>query len=284
MNDICKTMVSPIFGAIRIAGTEEKPLFCLSDVCRALDIKNPSDCKSRLSREGVVTAEGVSQTTNQYGTTTSQKVMLTYINEPNFYKCVFMSRKPNAEQFQNWVFDEVLPSIRHDGGYMISKDNETEEDLMARALIVAQATLKRREERIKALEIENHAKDKEIVELSSTISDMKPKANYVDTILASEETVTTTQIAQDYGKSAKAFNIILRNFGIQHKVGRQWILYAKYLPYGYVHSETVPIFHTNGTSGFVMHTKWTQKGRLFLYNELKNRGIIPTIEQESVKR
>lgn len=52
MNDICKTMVSPIFGAIRIAGTEEKPLFCLSDVCRALDIKNPSDCKSRLSREG----------------------------------------------------------------------------------------------------------------------------------------------------------------------------------------------------------------------------------------
>lgn len=152
MNDICKTMVSPIFGAIRIAGTEEKPLFCLSDVCRALDIKNPSDCKSRLSREGVVTAEGVSQTTNQYGTTTSQKVMLTYINEPNFYKCVFMSRKPNAEQFQNWVFDEVLPSIRHDGGYMVAKDNETEEDLMARALVVAQATLKRRDERIKQLE------------------------------------------------------------------------------------------------------------------------------------
>lgn len=152
MNDICKTMVSPTFGTIRIAGTEEKPLFCLSDVCRALDIKNPSDCKSRLYQDGVVLIEGVSETTNQYGVTTSQKVQLNYINEPNFYKCVFVSRKPNAEDFQKWVFDEVLPSIRKDGGYMVAKDNESEEDLMARALVVAQATLKRREERIKQLE------------------------------------------------------------------------------------------------------------------------------------
>ncbi len=152
MNDIHTTIVSPVFGPIRIAGTEEKPLFCLSDVCRALDIKNPSDCKSRLNREGVVTAEGVSETTNQYGTTTTQKVMLTYVNEPNFYKCVFMSRKPNAEEFQNWVFEDVLPSIRKEGGYIIAKENESEEDLMARALVVAQATLKRREERIKQLE------------------------------------------------------------------------------------------------------------------------------------
>lgn len=152
MNDVHTTIVSPVFGPIRIAGTEEKPLFCLSDVCRALDIKNPSDCKSRLYREGVVTAEGVSETTNQYGTTTTQKVMLTYINEPNFYKCVFMSRKPNAEEFQNWVFEDVLPSIRKEGGYIIAKENESEEDLMARALVVAQATLKRREERIKQLE------------------------------------------------------------------------------------------------------------------------------------
>ena len=152
MNDICKTMVSPIFGAIRISGTKEKPMFCLSDVCRALDIKNSRDCKTRLYQDGVVLTDGVSETTNQYGVTTSQKVQLTYINEANFYKCVFMSRKSNAEEFQKWVFDEVLPSIRKDGGYMVAKDNESEEDLMARALVVAQATLKRREERIKQLE------------------------------------------------------------------------------------------------------------------------------------
>lgn len=142
MNNISTTKVSPIFGAIRISGTKEKPMFCLSDVCRALDIKNSRDCKTRLCQDGVVLTDGVSETTNQYGVTTSQKVQLTYINEANFYKCVFMSRKSNAEDFQKWVFDEVLPSIRKDGGYMVAKDNETEEDLMARALVVHKLPLK----------------------------------------------------------------------------------------------------------------------------------------------
>lgn len=105
MNNISTTKVSPIFGAIRISGTKEKPMFCLSDVCRALDIKNSRDCKTRLYQDGVVLTDGVSETTNQYGVTTSQKVQLTYINEANFYKCVFMSRKSNAEDFQKWVFD-----------------------------------------------------------------------------------------------------------------------------------------------------------------------------------
>ena len=131
------------------------------------------------------------------------------------------------------------------------------------------------EEQQKQLE----ASSKEIVELNGAISEMQPKVTYVDKILSSNETVTTTQIAQDYGQSAKAFNVLLRNFGIQHKVGGQWILYAKYLPYGYVQSDTVPIVHRNGTNGSVMHTKWTQKGRLFLYEELKKHDNLPLIEQ-----
>lgn len=128
--------------------------------------------------------------------------------------------------------------------------------------------------------VDNTKKDAEIVSLSNTVAEMKPKATYVDAILSSKETVTTTQIAQDYGKSAKAFNVLLRNFGIQHKVSGQWILYAKHLPYGYIQSDTIQIQHKDGTFGTVMHSKWTQKGRLFLYEELKKHDVLPMIEQK----
>lgn len=143
------------------------------------------------------------------------------------------------------------------------------------ALMLAAKQLEKIEQQQLALE----SKNKEIVQLSATITEMQPKVSYVDTILSCKETVTTKQIAQDYGQSAKAFNILLRNFGVQHKVGGQWILYAKYLPCGYVQSETVSITHRDGSAGSVMHTKWTQKGRLFLYNELKKHEILPLIEK-----
>ena len=121
--------------------------------------------------------------------------------------------------------------------------------------------------------------EQQVLALTSEIEQMQPKVSYYDNILSKKSTVTITQIAQDYGMSAKAFNRTLNALGVQHKVNDQWILYAKYLGQGYVQSKPVTITHTNGYQSIKYNTEWTQKGRLFLYDVLKNNSIIPLIEQ-----
>ena len=121
--------------------------------------------------------------------------------------------------------------------------------------------------------------EKQVLTLSREIESMQPKISYYDTILASKETVTTTQIAQDYGMLAKDLNKLLQDLRVQHKVNGQWILYAPYISQGYVHSKAIPITRSSGRKDTKLLTEWTQKGRIFLYNGLKNHGILPLIER-----
>lgn len=120
---------------------------------------------------------------------------------------------------------------------------------------------------------------KQLEEKEKQITRLEEMTAYTRMVLNSPSTVLVTQIAQDYGMSAIKFNATLRDLNIQRKVGRQWILYAKFLDKGYVQSQTQDITHADGTPDVVLTTKWTQKGRLFLYNELKKTGILPLIEQ-----
>lgn len=186
----------------------------------------------------------------------------------NKTECLYIATKFNDEARAKLVLRWEELETKERSQYQVPQS-------FAEALMLAAKQQEQIEEQQRQLE----ANSKEIVELNGAIAEMESKVTYVDMILASKETVTTTQIAQDYGQSAKAFNILLRNFGVQHKVGGQWVLYAKHIPFGYVQSDTFPIVHKNGTNGTVMHTKWTQKGRLFLYEELKKHNIMPLIEQ-----
>lgn len=186
----------------------------------------------------------------------------------NKTECLYIATKFNDEARAKLVLRWEELETKERNQYQVPQS-------FAEALMLAAKQQEQIEEQKRQLE----ANSKEIVELNGAIAEMEPKVTYVDMILASKETVTTTQIAQDYGQSAKAFNVLLRNFGVQHKVGGQWVLYAKHLPFGYVQSDTFPIVHKNGTNGTVMHTKWTQKGRLFLYEELKKHNVMPLIEQ-----
>ena len=257
---------NPQFGDIRTAGTADNPLFCLKDVCKALDLQ-PSAVMRRLD-DGVISSNPISDSLGR-------QQIANFVNEDGLYDVILDSRKSEAKKIRKWITCDVLPAIRKNGsyslpsGYLPDFSNPAE---AARAWADQYEKVQIESKRV--LEAE-----KQVLELSDTVASMRPKAEYYDIILASKETVTITQIAQDYGMSAKAFNVLLRNFGIQHKVAGQWILYAKYLPFGYVQSEPILIDHKNGTKGTKMFSKWTQKGRLFLYEELKRRSYIPLIER-----
>ena len=151
----------------------------------------------------------------------------------------------------------------------------TGNELIALAVVEAQKLLAQKEEEIKQLEDSVQQMDKVITELT-------PKADYADRILSSNDFMTVTQIAQDYGLSAVSFNRILSRAGIQRKVGEQWILYAEYQGKGYVQNKTYDYEKANGTTGTKLSTVWTQKGRLFLYNRLKEIGVVPEMEKEEV--
>lgn len=122
---------------------------------------------------------------------------------------------------------------------------------------------------------------KENMELGNKITDMLPKVSYYDIILQSNATMTITQIAQDYGMSAIKMNKELESMRIQHKMRGQWILFAQFLKGGYVHSRAVDIARSDGSHDVKYNTEWTTKGRIFLYEALKAKGILPLIEQEN---
>ena len=263
MNEI-KVFDNPQFGKVRTAGTSENPLFCLPDVCKALGL-NASHVRERLE-DGVVSTDTI---TDNLGRTQ----VANFVNEDGLYDVILDSRKPEAKVFRKWVTSEVLPSIRKTGQYSANVPQTFSQALMLAA---------RQQEEIERQKAALAQQGEEIVKLSNEVMTMKPKATYYDLILNNPSTVTITQIAQDYGMSAKKFNQILCDFRIQHKVNKQWILYADNINKGYVQSKPTNIPLSNGTEKVVYNTEWTQKGRIFLYEKLKQAGILPMIENKDL--
>lgn len=184
---------------------------------------------------------------------------------------------------------EELEKEKRNGGFIVPQSFSEALMLAAKQQMQIedmQRNIEARKAEEQRLLIENAQKDEtineqgeQIIKLSNDIVKMQPKVDYCDKILSSTSLVTTTQIAQDYGYSAVAFNKILAELRIQHKVNKQWILYAPYLACGYVDSVPVDINKPDGTVKVVFHTEWTQKGRLFLYEKLKSHNIVPLIEK-----
>ncbi|WP_338432881.1 phage antirepressor KilAC domain-containing protein [Limosilactobacillus fermentum] len=192
-----------------------------------------------------------------------------FITEPQFYKLAIKASNQVAEKFQNWVTSEVLPSIRKHGAYMTNE--KIEEVLLNPDTIIKLAT-----------ELKTERERRSIAE--QRVNELTPKASYYDLVLSNESLVTITQIAKDYGMSGQAMNHKLHDLGVIYKQGNTWLLYSKYQRTGWTHSETIMVDKADGTQKAVMHTKWTQKGRLGLYELLKRHGILPLIETVDEKK
>ncbi len=202
------------------------------------------------------------------------------IPEGDLYRLIIRSQLPSARKFEEWIFDNVLPSIRKHGAYIMPdlleelQRNTAKNAELLQSLANEQRERIAAEERYRNLEFENKQLATVAKLMEETLESLKPKVSYYDTILQNPEAVPITLIAKDYGMPAIRFNILLHDLHIQYRVGGTWELYQEYANRGYTHGN---VYYTQGGQ-IKIHTCWTQKGRLFLYEFLKKREIFPKIE------
>ena len=226
------------FGQIRTCTMNGETYFVGKDVASALGYKNTMDALMRHVDEEDKQTSGFTMGSHRYS--------MTVVNESGLYSLILSSKLDSARRFKRWVTSEILPAIRKNGHYEL-------------------------EQRTRKLENRNTL-------LEEISAQQKPLTDYARHILSSTQTVTITQIAQDYGFTAVRFNELLKHLHIQHKVGGQWILYAPHIGKGYVQSFSSYFVQPDGEVQVKLHTRWTQSGRLFLYEELKRAAVLPLIE------
>lgn len=233
---------------IRTLLINDEPYFVANDIAKVLGYKNPSKatndhCKKAIKAWG----------NDSLGRRQEFKV----IPEPDMYRLIIKSNLPDAEKFENWVMEEVLPTIRKHGMYAT-------EDLLNNPDLLIQVATQLKEERTNRLIAEQR------------VNELQPKADYYDKILANKSLMTISVIAKNYGMSANKMNKTLRELGVQYRQGKTWLLYSKHQDKGWTHTEMLEVA---GTDKLQPSTKWTQKGHIALYELLKKNDILPTIER-----
>jgi len=234
---------------VRTVLVDDEPYFVGKDIAEVLGYINTRDALSKH-----VDLEDKHRVAIRDTIGRSQNVVA--INESGLYSLIISSKLPNAKKFKRWVTKEVLPSIRKHGMY--AKD-----ELVNNPELFLEV-------------LDNYRAEKEKNKMLVTeLKETQPIVSYYNEILQSNETLTITQIAADYGMSGRAMNQLLKRLRVQRKVNNQWVLFSDLVRKGLTRSETKRVQNGNKT---VVTTRWTQKGRLFLYNTLKKEGIVPLIE------
>ena len=250
MNEI-RAFSSDQFGEVRTVTIDDEPWFVAADVCRALEISDTHKATDRLDAD----EKGQSSIPTLGG----QQEMLV-VNEPGLYSLVLGSRKPEAKAFKRWITHEVIPAIRKHGVYAVDELLNDPDTFIAA---------------LQALKEEREKNNR----LSGKILELEPKASYYDLVLSCSNALPITIIAKDYGCSGKKMNQFLAAQNVQYKMGETWLLYAEHSDKGYTKSDTTVFTGSDGTQHSKVYTKWTQKGRLFIYEMMKAAGYLPVMEK-----
>lgn len=258
MNEVKIINKSNLLGKeIDVWGSVERPLFRANDLMNWLGIKNVTTLIERVDKEEVLKLNLSSRSGETW-----------FLTEDGLYEVLMSSRKPIAKQFKKGV-KKILHEIRTKGGYIATNENDSDEDIMARAYVIAQRTLARREERIRQLETRTEQQAETINLQKKELTVAAPKAEYYDNTLASTTCITTTQVADDLHITARTLNAKLKELGIIYSQSGQWHLKMPYKGWNLAGTRTYNYQSSNGETLTSTTLVWNQRGKRFiiaLYN------------------
>ena len=260
---------SPMFGELRTSRNEnDEPLFCLKDVCDSLELRVNDVIKRTGCHPDTI---GVSNEIISHGTPTgiSKEVEMYFVTEPDLYRVIFQSRKSSARKFQDWVFEEVLPTLRKEGSYSMTQSKQSLASYQIEDPIERAKRWIEEQQHTRALEAKTEQQAQTIGIQQKELTVAAPKVKYYDDTLASTDCLTTTQVADDLGISARALNQQLSNAGIQYFQSGSWHLKGKYREWQLASTRTYNYIKGDGSTGTKVNLVWNQRGKRFilaLYN------------------
>lgn len=260
---------SPMFGELRTSRNEkDEPLFCLKDVCDSLELRVNDVIKRTGCHPDTI---GVSNEVISHGAPTgiSKEVEMYFVTEPDLYRVIFQSRKPSARKFQDWVFEEVLPTLRKEGSYSMTQSKQSLASYQIEDPIERAKRWIEEQQHTRALEAQTEQQAQTIGIQQKELTIAAPKVKYYDDTLASTDCLTTTQVADDLGISAKALNQQLSNAGIQYFQSGSWHLKGKFREWQLASTRTYNYIKGDGSTGTRVNLVWNQRGKRFilaLYN------------------
>lgn len=260
---------SPMFGELRTSRNEkDEPLFCLKDVCDSLELRVNDVIKRTGCHPDTI---GVSNEIISHGTHTgiSKEVEMYFVTEPDLYRVIFQSRKSSARKFQDWVFEEVLPTLRKEGSYSMTQSKQPLASYQIEDPIERAKRWIEEQQHTRALEAKTEQQAQTIGIQQKELTIAAPKVKYYDDTLASTDCLTTTQVADDLGISARALNQQLSNAGIQYFQSGSWHLKGKYREWQLASTRTYNYIKGDGSTGTKVNLVWNQRGKRFilaLYN------------------